>query len=148
MKTLGIVLLIFVHSITIGASHISKGFTVINNREYIHINYDIVKATVYYPSAGLCDSTYWVTADRSSIDTTNAIRHRWIAVSQDMLKINGGRYRYGDKVMVEGIGNLSGVFTIRDCMNRRFKNKIDILVGKQNIHLHHKSWKKVKLTRL
>jgi 3D (Asp-Asp-Asp) domain-containing protein len=149
IKTIIITLSVLVHSFTIGASHLTKGFVVIEKRKFVHIyNFNVVKATVYYPQARQCDSTFWETADMSVIDTTNAIRHRWIAVSQDLLKMNGGSYRYGDKVMVKGIGNLSGVYTIRDCMNKRFKNKIDILVGKQNKSLHYKSWKEVKITKI
>jgi 3D (Asp-Asp-Asp) domain-containing protein len=149
IKTIIITLSVLVHSFSIGASHINKGFVVIENRKFVHLyNFDIVKATVYYPQARQCDSTFWQTADMSRIDTTNAIRHKWIAISQDMLKMNGGKYRYGDKVMVKGIGNLSGVFTIRDCMNKRFRNKIDILVGKQNKSLHFKSWNGVRITKL
>ncbi|HYG38749.1 MAG TPA: hypothetical protein VD908_09025 [Cytophagales bacterium] len=147
--TITFTLLVFIHSITIGASHKSKKLKVIYNRKYVHIrDYTIVKATVYYPEAAQCDSTFWQTADMSIIDTTNAIKHKWIAVSQDLLKIKGGKYQYGDKVKIEGIGRLSGIFTIRDCMNRRFKNRIDLLVGKQNKHLHYKSWNKVKMTKL
>jgi 3D (Asp-Asp-Asp) domain-containing protein len=149
IKTIIITLSVLVHSFTIGASHLTKGFVAIEKRKFVHIyNFNVVKATVYYPQARQCDSTFWETADMSVIDTTNAIRHRWIAVSQDLLKMNGGSYRYGDKVMVKGIGNLSGVYTIRDCMNKRFKNKIDILVGKQNKSLHYKSWKEVKITKI
>jgi 3D (Asp-Asp-Asp) domain-containing protein len=149
IKTLVITLLVLVHSTTIGASHFSKVFAVVNNRKFVHIyDFEVVKATVYYPEARQCDSTYWQTADMSVIDTTNAFRHKWIAVSQDMLKMNGGKYHYGEKVRVEGIGNLSGIYTIRDCMNKRFKKRIDLLVGKENRSLHYKSWNKVKITKL
>jgi 3D (Asp-Asp-Asp) domain-containing protein len=149
IKTIIITLLVLVHSITIGASNITKGIVIINKRSFVHINnYSLVKATVYYPQAAQCDSTFWQTADLSVIDTTNAFKHKWIAVSQDLLKSNGGQYKYGEKVRVEGIGSLSGVYTIRDCMNKRFKNKIDLLVGKQNKSLHYKSWNKVKIIKL
>src|SRR6478752_2835503 len=98
LKTIAITLLVLVHSTTIGASHISKGFVVINKRTFVyHYNFDMVKASVYYPQSKQCDSSYWQTADLSVIDTTNAIKHKWIAVSQDLLRMNGGNYRYGEK---------------------------------------------------
>jgi murein DD-endopeptidase MepM/ murein hydrolase activator NlpD len=50
----------------------------------------------------------------------------WIAVSQDLLKKNGGVFEYGDQVYIEGT-HKDGVYTIRDCMHKRKKNQIDFL---------------------
>jgi 3D (Asp-Asp-Asp) domain-containing protein len=47
-----------------------------------------------------------------------------VAVSQDLLKKNGGILEYGDLVYVEGIGYKF----VNDCMNKRWKNCIDIWV--------------------
>ena len=50
----------------------------------------------------------------------------WIAVSQDLLKKNGGVFNYGDQVYVSGT-HKDGIYTIHDCMNKRKTFQIDIL---------------------
>lgn len=45
-----------------------------------------------------------------------------VAVSQDMLA--DGRVKYGDVLYIPGVGNR----VVNDCMNKRHRNSIDILV--------------------
>ena len=85
-----------------------------------------VKATMYHPVEAQCDDTPLITADGSRICPINVSDWNWIAVSQDLLKKNGGIFDYGDQVYVKGT-HKDGVYTIRDCMNKRKKNQIDIL---------------------
>ena len=85
-----------------------------------------VKATMYHPVEAQCDNTPLITADGSRICPINVSDWNWIAVSQDLLKKNGGVFDYGDQVYVSGT-HKDGVYTIRDCMNKRKKNQIDIL---------------------
>ena len=85
-----------------------------------------VKATMYHPVEAQCDNTPLITADGSRICPINVSDWNWIAVSQDLLKKNGGIFDYGDQVYVKGT-HKDGVYTIRDCMNKRKKNQIDIL---------------------
>ncbi len=46
-----------------------------------------------------------------------------VAVSQDMLK--DGRVKYGDILIIEGMKQPR---VVNDCMNKRYKNRIDVLV--------------------
>ena len=85
-----------------------------------------VKATMYHPVEAQCDDTPLITADGSRICPINVSDWNWIAVSQDLLKKNGGIFNYGDKVYIKGT-HKDGVYTIRDCMNKRKRNQIDIL---------------------
>jgi 3D (Asp-Asp-Asp) domain-containing protein len=87
----------------------------------------IVTATMYYAVVGQCDSDPLVTASMRKINPKKASEHRWIALSRNLLKRWGGRFDYGDKVKLVGTGVKDGVYTIVDCMNARFVNKIDIL---------------------
>jgi 3D (Asp-Asp-Asp) domain-containing protein len=48
-----------------------------------------------------------------------------IAVSQDLLKINGGTLSFGDMVYVEDVG----VKFVNDTMNKRIHRSFDVLVG-------------------
>ena len=85
-----------------------------------------VKATMYHPVEAQCDDTPLITADGSRICPINVSDWNWIAVSQDLLKKNGGVFNYGDQVYVKGT-HKDGVYTIRDCMNKRKTFQIDIL---------------------
>ena len=85
-----------------------------------------VKATMYHPVEAQCDDTPLITADGSRICPINVSDWNWIAVSQDLLKKNGGIFEYGDQVYVKGT-HKDGIYTIHDCMNKRKRNQIDIL---------------------
>jgi 3D (Asp-Asp-Asp) domain-containing protein len=85
-----------------------------------------VKATMYHPVEEQCDDDPLVTADGSIIDPYMVSDWNWIAVSQDMLKKNGGIFNYGDKVYIKGT-HKDGIYTIHDCMNKRKTLQIDFL---------------------
>ena len=106
-----------------------------------------VTVTMYYAVVGQCDNSPLITADGSKINPKKASEHKWIAVSQDMLKKNGGQLEYGDFVEIKGTGEKDGVYQVHDCMNKRFKNYIDILETEgaemykyKNITLTQVSW--------
>lgn len=86
-----------------------------------------VTATMYNPVEDQCDKDPLVTAGMYRIDPDRASHHRWIAVSRDLLKRWGGRFDYGDKVVIKGAGHKDGTYTIVDTMNKRFTNRIDFL---------------------
>ena len=85
-----------------------------------------VKATMYHPVEAQCDDTPLITADGSRIHPYQVSEWNWIAVSQDLLVKNGGFLNYGDKVYVKGT-HKDGIYTVRDCMNKRKTFQIDIL---------------------
>ena len=86
-----------------------------------------VKATMYHPVEEQCDDTPLITADGSKIDPYNVSDWNWIAVSQHMLKRNGGPFDYGDTVYIFGTEHKDGIYIIKDCMNKRKTNQIDFL---------------------
>lgn len=88
--------------------------------------YEVV-ATMYNAVENQCDADPLITACMYKINPKKASEHKWIAVSRDLLKINGGKFEYGQKVKLVGAGEKSGIYTIADTMNKRFKNKVDIL---------------------
>lgn len=103
-----------------------------------------VKATMYHPLAYQCDDNPLVTADGSIIDPHNVSNWNWIAVSQDMLRKNGGLFNYGDKVYISGT-HKDGVYVIHDCMNRRKTNQIDFL---ESIGTHQYRYSEIELYAL
>lgn len=86
---------------------------------------DIVSVTTYSPTIEQTDSTPLITASGYKINPINPKKQRIIAVSRDLKR----KYKFGKKVIITGIGKLSGTYTIRDVMNKRFKNRVDILIG-------------------
>jgi 3D (Asp-Asp-Asp) domain-containing protein len=98
---------------------------------------DIVAVTTYTPSVEETDSTPLITASGFKINPANPKRHRIIAVSRDLKK----KYKFGKKVRITGIGKLSGTYTIRDVMNKRYKKRVDILIGENDKQISFKNAK-------
>ena len=88
----------------------------------------LVTATIYHATPEQTDSIPHITASNKIIDLGNPQKHRWIAVSRD-LEAKG--LTFGVKVKVTGAGNLDGVWTVQDRMNRRWSHRIDFLVNKE-----------------
>ena len=92
--------------------------------------YDVT-ATIYHPVRGQTDRTPHITADGTRLDTKNASKYRYVALSRDLLKRWGGPFEYGDYIIVEGCnGKYDGIWQVKDTMNQRFQNRIDFLQSK------------------
>lgn len=90
---------------------------------------ELVTLTIYKPLESETDSTPNLTASGFKIDVDNPGKHRIIAVSRD-LKRKG--WKFGKKVRIRKAGKYNGVYTIRDVMNKRYRNRIDILVDDEH----------------
>jgi 3D (Asp-Asp-Asp) domain-containing protein len=102
---------------------------------------EVVTLTTYTPTAEECDSTPLITASGFKINESNPKRHRIIAVSRDLKR----KYKFGTKLRIKGAGKYDGTYTVRDVMNKRYKKRIDILVGKKD---KQTKVKKVKVYKL
>lgn len=96
-----------------------------------------VTATVYNADPRQCNADYLTTASGSRIDTTllKDGKLRWIAVSRDLLD----KYPYGTSVYLwisEGHPK-NGSYKVKDTMNKRYTNCIDILTYNER----HGKWK-------
>lgn len=96
---------------------------------YKNIYKQFVTLTIYSPSPSQTDSTPNITASGFKIDTSNPSKHRIIAVSRDLKKKG---WDFGKKVRIKKAGKFDGVYTIRDLMNKRHKNRIDVLVDDEH----------------
>lgn len=86
----------------------------------------VVTATVYHAVEGQCDDSPLVTASGAKISSAeSAYDHRYLAVSRDLLDV----FPYGTMVEVSGCGELDGVYTVADTLNKRYKGYIDILIN-------------------
>ena len=87
-----------------------------------------VTVTMYQPLRYQTDSTPNILADGTRIRTERASNYKFIAVSRNLLKRFGGFLDYGDFVLLKGTrGHKDGVYQVRDTMNKRFVNRIDVL---------------------
>ena len=86
-----------------------------------------VTVTMYHPTTQQTDSTPDILADGTKIRIHKASDYKYVAVSRNLLKKNGGWLEYGDFIFLRGTSGKDGVYQVRDTMNRRFVNRIDIL---------------------
>ena len=86
-----------------------------------------VTVTMYQPLRYQTDSTPNILADGTRIRTQEASDYKFIAVSRNLLKRFGGWLDYGDFVLLYGTFTKDGFYQVRDTMNPRFVNHIDIL---------------------
>ena len=87
-----------------------------------------VTVTMYEPVRYQTDSTPNILADGTRIRVHKASEYRFIAVSRNLLKRHGGWLNYGDFILLKGTNHKKdGVYQVRDTMNKRFVNRIDIL---------------------
>lgn len=84
-----------------------------------------VKVTTYTTSESQTDNTPYVTASGFKLSKKNPKQHRIVAISRDLKK----RLKFGDKIKLTGIGKYNGVYQVEDVMNKRFRNRIDILIN-------------------
>ena len=100
---------------------------------------EIVTLTTYKANVGETDSTPNITA--SGFKITNPKKHRIIAVSRDLKK----KWKFGTRVRIKNAGKYNGIYTVKDVMNKRYKNRIDLLIGEDDKHTRIKNVKIVKI---
>jgi 3D (Asp-Asp-Asp) domain-containing protein len=86
-----------------------------------------VTVTTYNPTTHQCDDTPNITADGTKFHTWKASSYRYVALSRDLLSRWGGPFEYGDYIIIEGTGDRDGVYQVRDTMNPKWTNRVDIL---------------------
>ena len=86
-----------------------------------------VTVTMYQPLRYQTDSTPNILADGTRIRTQEASNYKFIAVSRNLLKRFGGWLDYGDFVLLWDTDGKDGVYQVRDTMNKRWVNRVDIL---------------------
>ncbi len=90
----------------------------------------VVTLTTYSVTEGETDDSPTITASGFEIDEDNPKKHRIIAVSRDLKR----KLRFGEKVILSNAGRFNGIWYVRDLMNNRFKNKIDVLINENEKH--------------
>jgi hypothetical protein len=104
--------------------------------------------TIYNPEEGQCDADPLTTANNSRIDLDKLRRNeiRWMALSRNLLKRWNGQFNYGDTVSVHsGDASIDGLWVINDNMNKRFRDRGDLLFHRESRTAG--IWKNVKIAR-
>ncbi|AGH56746.1 hypothetical protein Phi19:2_gp062 [Cellulophaga phage phi19:2] len=112
---------------------ISVGFDEVQDIQF-------VTATIYHAEEDQCNQDPSTTAFMYEIDMNDPYSDRIIAVSRDLLQA----FPNESRVKIEGT-RYDGIYTVRDKMNGRWTNKIDILI---NSDMAQGKWYKVKITRI
>ena len=89
-----------------------------------------VDVTMYQPDRIQCDDTPNITADGTKIRINKASEYKFVALSRNLLKRWGGPFDYGDFVLLKGTSGKDGVYQVRDTMNPKWVNVVDILESK------------------
>ena len=103
-----------------------------------------VTVTMYQPVSYQTDSTPNILADGTRIRTQSASDYKFIAVSRNLLKRWGGWLDFGDFVILKGTDGKDGVYQVRDTMNKRWVNRIDIL---ESIDVKPYKFEKAKIVK-
>ena len=90
----------------------------------------IVDVTMYQPEYPQTDKTPDITADGTRIRIHKASEYKFVALSRNILKRWGGPFDYGDFILLKGAGHKDGVYQVRDTMNPKWVNVVDILESK------------------
>ena len=100
---------------------------------------------MYQPVPRQTDSTPNILADGTRIQVREASNYKFIAVSRNLLRRWGGFLDYGDWILLRGTSHKDGVYQVRDTMNKRFINRIDIL---ESEHIKPYMFPKAEIVKL
>ena len=106
-----------------------------------------VDVTMYQPLYPQTDKTPNITADGTRIRISKASEYKFVALSRNLLKRWGGPFDYGDFILLKGAEDKDGVYQVRDTMNKKWVNVVDILESKHvepykymNAHIFKLPW--------
>jgi 3D (Asp-Asp-Asp) domain-containing protein len=94
---------------------------------------DTVTVTTYTTDPKQTDEEPLITASGFKLDSLNPRRHKIIAISRDLKK----KFKFGQKVKITGIGKHSGIYVVRDLMNKRWRKRVDILINPEDKHTRY-----------
>ena len=89
---------------------------------------EFVTVTTYKVNEFKNDPNGDVTATGMRLTENNPKKHRIIAVSRDLNK----KFKFGQKVRIVGAGKYSGIYVVKDLMNKRWRKRIDILINPED----------------
>ncbi|MBT4208537.1 hypothetical protein HOE22_09375 [Candidatus Woesearchaeota archaeon] len=104
-----------------------------------------VDVTMYQPTRYQTDSSPNITADGTKFKISKASEYKFVALSRNLLKRWGGPFDYGDFILIKGTKDKDGVYNVRDTMNPKWVNIVDIL---ESTHVKPYKYKNVQLYKM
>ena len=104
-----------------------------------------VDVTMYQPIWPQTDKTPNITADGTRIRISNASDYKYVALSRNLLKRWGGPFNYGDFILIKGTKDKDGVYNVRDTMNPKYINYVDIL---ESTHVKPYKYENVQMFKM
>jgi predicted SpoU family rRNA methylase len=101
-----------------------------------------VKVTMYQPTFPQTDDTPDITADGTKFQIDKASNYRYVALSRNLLHRWGGPFNYGDFIQIKGTAHKDGVYQVKDTMNPKWVNVVDIL---ESLHIKPYKYENVNL---
>jgi hypothetical protein len=149
MKTALVALLLMSIPVVLGTGAPPRAIQHVDNIPIVEPDYFVLETlTIYNPTEDQCDSTPLITASNARIDVEKLRRQeiRWMALSRNLLRKWNGKFHYGDTVMLHaGDPAIDGLWVINDNMNKRFKDRGDLLFHSDT--RRGGLWKNVKLAK-
>ena len=124
------------------------------------VKFDNIFGTVYHPFNAQTDDSPSTTADGSIIDIYDAGKHKWVALSRELINCPlradklynaeypnhwKGEFSFGDTILVYHDDNrLIGEWVVHDCMNERYIDRIDFLQGEDGFY---GTWKGIVIAK-
>ena len=106
-----------------------------------------VSVTMYQPVYPQTDKTPDITADGTRFIIHKASEYKFVALSRNLLKRWGGPFDYGDFILIKGTEHKDGLYQVRDTMNKKWVNVVDILESTHvqpykydNVHIYPMNW--------
>ena len=102
-----------------------KARAIVMQYPFVLKSMNLVSLSTYKADTSETDSSPLITASGFKLDSANPKKHRVIAISRDLKEL----FAFGDKVKLTNAGKFNGIWYIHDLMNKKYKNKIDILIN-------------------
>ena len=106
-----------------------------------------VDVTMYQPVYPQTDNSPDITADGTKIRIHKASEYKFVALSRNLLSRWRGPCNYGDFIYIKGTKDKDGVYQVRDTMNPKWVNVVDILESThvspykyENVHIYKMNW--------
>lgn len=121
-------------------------------KEIYTTSYYQTSLTGYHPVREQTDSTPDITADGTKFDIDRAGDYRYVALSRDLLRHfnrRGADIQFGDYILIKGTpnGEHDGIYQVRDTMNKRHTEWIDILLTPGQKSFYYRNILMSKITK-
>ena len=105
-----------------------------------------VDVTMYQPVYPQTDRTPNIQQMELVFVSVKRVNYKYVALSRNLLKRWGGPFDYGDFILIKGTPDRhkDGVYNVRDTMNPKYVNYVDILESTNVNHINMRMFTCIK----